>query len=175
MHLIVGLGNPGEDYAHTRHNAGFDTIDVLADEWGANYWKDKGGALVAEVKPRALDGETLILAKPQSYMNLSGGPVTNLMKAYGVSPDEVIVIHDDLDLPSGSIRVKRGGGHAGHNGLRSIIDKTKTREFNRVRIGIGRPPGKMPVVDFVLTTPRKESLEEFEHACQRGAEACVLS
>ena len=118
MYLIVGLGNPGEDYAHTRHNAGFDTIDVLAGEWGANYWKDKGGALVAEVKPRALDGEALILAKPQSYMNLSGGPVANLMKAYGISPDEVIVIHDDLDLPSGSIRVKRGGGHAGHNGLR---------------------------------------------------------
>lgn len=99
MYLIVGLGNPGEDYAHTRHNAGFDTVDVLAREWGANYWKDKGGALVAEVKPRALDGETLILAKPQSYMNLSGGPVANLMKAYGVSPDGVVVIHDDLDLP----------------------------------------------------------------------------
>ena len=173
MHLIVGLGNPGDQYAHTRHNAGFDTLDLLAARWGATYWKNKCGALVAEVKPAFLGGETVVLAKPQSFMNLSGGPVAKLMKDYGSTPDELIVIHDDLDLAPGTIRVKAGGGHAGHNGLRSIIDKTATRDFRRVRVGIGRPPGKMPVVDFVLATPRKDARAEFEAACDRAAGACV--
>ena len=173
MHLVVGLGNPGDEYAHTRHNAGFDTIDLLADEWGATYWKNKCGALVAEVKPAALGGEEVVLAKPQSFMNLSGGPVSKLMKEYGVKPEEMIVIHDDLDLAPGTIRVKQGGGHAGHNGLRSIIDKCGTREFMRVRVGIGRPPGKMPVVDFVLATPRKDARADFEQGCDLGAQACA--
>jgi PTH1 family peptidyl-tRNA hydrolase len=113
-----------------------------------------------------------VLAKPQSFMNLSGGPVANLMKAYGATPEEVIVIHDDLDLPAGSIRVKQGGGHAGHNGLRSIIDKTGSRNFVRVRVGIGRPPGKMPVVDFVLAVPKKDAQIEFDQACNNAALAC---
>ncbi len=173
MRLIVGLGNPGDEYAHTRHNAGFDTIDLLGEAWGATYWKNKCGAFVAEVKPAALGGEEIVLAKPQSFMNLSGGPVSKLMKEYGLKPEDVIVIHDDLDLDPGSIRVKQGGGHAGHNGLRSIIDKTGSRDFNRVRVGIGRPPGKMPVVDFVLARPKKEALEDFEQGCQRASEACV--
>lgn len=173
MRLIVGLGNPGEEYAHTRHNAGFDTIDLLADQWKATYWKNKGGALVAEVKPACLGGEKVALVKPQSFMNLSGAPVSNLMKEYGSTIEEVIVIHDDLDLAPGTIRVKHGGGHAGHNGLRSIIDKTGSREFDRVRVGIGRPPGKMPVVDFVLATPRKDAQIEFEQGCARAAEACA--
>lgn len=173
MRLIVGLGNPGEEYEHTRHNAGFDTIDRLAQHYGVSYWKNKGGALIAEVKPKSPDGETVILAKPQSFMNLSGGPVKNLMKHYGLSPDDVIVIHDDLDLAPSTIRVKKGGGHAGHNGLRSIIDKTSTREFDRVRVGIGRPPGKMPVVDFVLARPRKHDEDDFAAACDKAAEACL--
>lgn len=173
MILVVGLGNPGDEYAHTRHNAGFDTIDILAERWGATYWKNKCGALVAEVKPRELGGEEVALAKPQSFMNLSGGPVSKLVKDYGVKIDEVIVIHDDLDLAPGTIRVKQGGGHAGHNGLRSIIDKNGSREFFRVRVGIGRPPGKMPVVDFVLKTPQKQAKEDFEQGCELAADACV--
>lgn len=173
MYLIVGLGNPGDEYAHTRHNAGFDTIDLLSDVWGATYWKNECGALVAEAKPVLTGGERILLAKPQSFMNLSGGPVSKLMKEYGVESSHVIVIHDDLDLTPGSIRVKQGGGHAGHNGLRSIIDKTGTRDFVRVRVGIGRPPGKMSVVDFVLARPRKDALEDFEQGCGRGAEACA--
>lgn len=173
MYLIVGLGNPGDEYAHTRHNAGFDTVDLLAEEWGATYWKNKGGSLVAEVKPAVLGGEEVALVKPQSFMNLSGGPVSKLMKEYQVKPDRVIVIHDDLDLAPGTIRVKQGGGHAGHNGLRSIIDKTGSRDFNRVRVGIGRPPGKMPVVDFVLARPRKDAQADFEQGCQTAAEACA--
>ena len=172
MFLVVGLGNPGDEYAHTRHNAGFDTVDILADRWGATYWKNKCGSLVAEVKPAALDGEAVVLAKPQSFMNLSGGPVSKLMKEYGSSIQEVIVIHDDLDLAPGSIRVKQGGGHGGHNGLRSICDKTGSRDFFRIRVGIGRPPGKMPVVDFVLQQPRKQDQELFEAGCQTAADAC---
>lgn len=173
MYLIVGLGNPGEEYAHTRHNAGFDTVDLLGSEWGASYWKDKCGALVAEVKPTSLGGEEVVLAKPQSFMNLSGGPTSKLMKEYHLKPDHVIVIHDDLDLPEGTIRVKQGGGLAGHNGLKSIAEKTGTKDFLRVRVGIGRPPGRMPVIDYVLAKPRKDAAEQFEQACTLASEACA--
>ncbi len=169
-YLIAGLGNPGEEYAHTRHNAGFDTVDRIAEELGINYWKNEGGALVATKEWR---GRTLVLAKPQSFMNVSGGPVKKVMAAHGVAPDHLIVIHDELDIPSGTIRVKFGGGHAGHNGLRSICDKTTTRDWYRVRIGIGRPPGRMSVSDWVLSRPRKEAEEEFEAATARGAEAAL--
>ena len=113
--MIAGLGNPGEEYEHTRHNAGFDTVDALADELGVRYWKNEGGALVGKASYR---GHELLLVKPQSFMNTSGGPVSKLMRAYGVAPDHLIVVHDELDIEPGTIRVKFGGGHAGHNGLR---------------------------------------------------------
>lgn len=171
MYLIVGLGNPGAEYEHTRHNAGFDTVDALAEEMGCRYWKTEGGALAAKGKWR---GEEVVLAKPQSYMNTSGGPVKTLMKAYGVAPDHLIVIHDELDIDPGTIRVKFGGGHAGHNGLRSICDKLGTRDWYRVRIGIGRPPGRKPVVDWVLSQPRKDDVEAFEHAVTEGAAAVTF-
>lgn len=132
--MIAGLGNPGEEYEHTRHNAGFDTVDALADELGVRYWKNEGGALVGKASYR---GHELLLVKPQSFMNTSGGPVSKLMRAYGVAPDHLIVVHDELDIEPGTIRVKFGGGHAGHNGLRSICDKLGTRDWFRVRIGIG--------------------------------------
>ena len=128
--MIAGLGNPGEEYEHTRHNAGFDTVDALADELGVRYWKNEGGALVGKASYR---GHELLLVKPQSFMNTSGGPVSKLMRAYGVAPDHLIVVHDELDIEPGTIRVKFGGGHAGHNGLRSICDKLGTRDWSRVR------------------------------------------
>ena len=124
MFLIVGLGNPGEEYEHTRHNAGFDTVDKIASEIGVRYWKNECGALTGKGAYHDID---VVLAKPQSYMNTSGGPVKQLMNAYGVSPDCLVVIHDELDIDPGTIRVKFGGGHAGHNGLRSICDKLGTR------------------------------------------------
>ncbi|MGN0302600.1 MAG: aminoacyl-tRNA hydrolase [Anaerotardibacter sp.] len=175
MVLIVGLGNPGDEYAHTRHNAGFDTIDLLAEELRVNYWKNTGGALVGEGKLTLPDGEVteVILAKPQSYMNLSGGPVQNLVKAYKVNPEDVIVVHDELDIPPATIKVKKGGGHAGHNGLKSIIAKCGTREFLRVRVGIGRPPGRMPVPDYVLSCPRKNDKDDFEEAVHKASLACL--
>ena len=171
MYLIVGLGNPGEEYAHTRHNAGFDAVDAIAGEVGARYWKTECGSLTAKGAYRDVD---LVLAKPQSYMNTSGGPVKQLMNAYGVSPDRLVVIHDELDIDPGTIRVKFGGGHAGHNGLRSICDKLGTRDWFRVRCGIGRPPGRMPVADYVLSLPKKDAADDFAQATDLGCEAALF-
>ena len=170
MFLIVGLGNPGEEYEHTRHNAGFDAVDLIAEEVGARYWKTECGALTTKGVYRDHD---LVLAKPQSYMNTSGGPVKQLMNAYGVDAEHLIVVHDELDIDPGTVRVKFGGGHAGHNGLRSICDKLGTRDWHRVRVGIGRPPGRMPVVDWVLSQPKKDAADDFAQATDRGAQAAL--
>lgn len=171
MFLIVGLGNPGEEYEHTRHNAGFDTVDKIASEIGVRYWKNECGALTGKGAYHDID---VVLAKPQSYMNTSGGPVKQLMNAYGVSPDRLVVIHDELDIDPGTIRVKFGGGHAGHNGLRSICDKLGTRDWSRVRCGIGRPPGRMPVADYVLSLPKKDAADDFAQATDLGCEAALF-
>lgn len=173
MRVIVGLGNPGEEYAHTRHNAGFEVIDRLGEQWGVRYWKTTCGSLVGEAKARCADGsvEQVILAKPQSFMNLSGGPVARLCREYEAKPSDLIVIHDELDIAPGTVRVKSGGGHAGHNGLKSIIEKLGTRDFVRVRTGIGRPPGRMSVVNFVLAVPKKDDWDLFDAATMRAAEA----
>lgn len=169
-YIIAGLGNPGAEYSLTRHNAGFKTLEIIADEVGASYWKSECGCVTSHVEWHGYD---LILAEPQSFMNNSGGPLSRLMDKYDVPIDHVIVIHDELDIDSGTIRVKAGGGHGGHNGLRSIIDKTGSRDFSRVRIGIGRPPGRMPVVDYVLSAPRSDAAEEFDAAAEVGAEAVL--
>lgn len=171
MFLIVGLGNPGEEYEHTRHNAGFDTVDKIAAEIGVRYWKNECGALTGKGAYHDID---VVLAKPQSYMNTSGGPVKQLMNAYGVSPDHLVVIHDELDIDPGTIRVKFGGGHAGHNGLRSICDKLGTRDWFRVRCGIGRPPGRMSVADYVLSLPKKDAADDFAQATDLGCEAALF-
>ena len=171
MFLLVGLGNPGEEYEHTRHNAGFDTVDKIASEIGVRYWKNECGALTGKGAYHDID---VVLAKPQSYMNTSGGPVKQLMNAYGVSPDRLVVIHDELDIDPGTIRVKFGGGHAGHNGLRSICDKLGTRDWFRVRCGIGRPPGRMPVADYVLSLPKKDAADDFAQATDLGCEAALF-
>ena len=174
--LIVGLGNPGQEYASTRHNAGFRTIDVLAPQLKVVYWKTECGALTAKGKIAAgegFDGVDVVLAKPQAFMNLSGGPVKQLCAKYDVSPERLIVIHDELDIEEGTLRVKFGGGHAGHNGLRSICDKLGTRDWYRVRVGIGRPPGRMQPADYVLTSPRGDAADLFADTCTRAADAVV--
>ena len=135
------------------------------------YWKNECGALTGKGAYHDID---VVLAKPQSYMNTSGGPVKQLMNAYGVSPDRLVVIHDELDIDPGTIRVKFGGGHAGHNGLRSICDKLGTRDWFRVRCGIGRPPGRMPVVDDVLSLPKKDAADDFAQATDLGCEAALF-
>ena len=166
--LIVGLGNPGDKYEQTRHNAGFMAIDALAESCGANYWKSKGGAQVAEC---TCAGHAVLLVKPQTFMNLSGSAVANVASEYKLSAEQVIVVHDDLDIEPGAVRCKLGGGSAGHNGLKSITEKLQTPNYARVRMGIGRPPGRMAAADYVLAPLKKQALEELEHAAQIAADA----
>ena len=147
--LVVGLGNPGPDYSGNRHNVGQMVVATLADRLGASFKAHKANASVAEAR-LGFGGPKLILAKPGSYMNTSGGPVSGLAKFFDVAPANVIVVHDELDIPADDVRVKVGGGHAGHNGLRDIIAALGTQDFVRVRVGIGRPPGRMEVADYVL-------------------------
>jgi PTH1 family peptidyl-tRNA hydrolase len=166
--LLVGLGNPGLKYEQTRHNVGFLAIDVLADELGANYWKEEGGALTA--KARLASGHEVVLAKPQTYMNLSGNSVKKLSEKYRIDPEErLFVLADELDIPAGELRFKKGGGHAGHNGHRSIISSLGTREYHRLRIGIGRPPGKMNAADYVLQSLRPQTYEELLESARQAA------
>lgn len=177
--MVAGLGNPGEEYADTRHNAGFKTVDELARQAGVTYWKNQSGAEVAVINVNDAQAEggkrEVVLVKPQSFMNTSGGPISKLCAAYRIKPEELLVIHDELDIPAGDVRVKVGGGHAGHNGLRSIIDKLGSRDFSRIRVGIGNPPGRMAVADYVLKRFRPKELEEFEATCAQAAEAAALA
>lgn len=179
IRMIAGLGNPGEEYAQTRHNAGFKAIDELARQANVTYWKNQAGAEVASIKVNDAEAEggkrEVILVKPQSYMNTSGGPISKLCAQYKVSIEELLVIHDELDIPAGDVRIKVGGGHAGHNGLRSIIDKMGSRDFSRVRVGIGNPPGRMPVADFVLKQLRSREAEDFDETTVRAAEAAATA
>ena len=147
--LVVGLGNPGPDYAANRHNVGQMVLDILADRISATFKSHKANASVAEGR-LGFGGPKVILAKPGTYMNNSGGPVAGLMKFYDVDVQHVIVVHDELDIDAGAVRVKQAGGHAGHNGLRDIIAAADSNDFVRVRVGIGRPPGRMDAADFVL-------------------------
>lgn len=145
--LIVGLGNPGPGYQANRHNIGQTALDALANELDASFKSHRSGAMVAE--GRKPGGAKLILAKPKNYMNLSGAPTQSLTNFYGLTGDRLIVLHDELDIPFGDVRVKFDGGHAGHNGLRDIISRIGPG-FHRVRIGIGRPITNQPVADYVL-------------------------
>jgi len=145
--LIIGLGNPGREYEQTRHNIGFLVIDRLAERWGVEVNKYKFKALLGEYrKPH----EKMVLIKPQTFMNLSGNAVRSFYQFYKPPLEQVLVIFDDLDLPFGSIRVRNSGGSSGQKGMNSIIKQLGTEEFPRIRMGIGRPPGKMNSVDFIL-------------------------
>ena len=146
--LVVGLGNPGAQYAATRHNIGQMVADELASRIGATFKSHKTPSRVAEgfLGP---GGPKLVIAKPNSYMNTSGGPVSALVKFYGIEPERLIVVHDELDLPFDTVKLKQGGGHGGHNGLRDI-SKALGPDYLRVRVGVGRPPGRQDPADFVL-------------------------
>ncbi|OLF15266.1 aminoacyl-tRNA hydrolase [Actinophytocola xanthii] len=171
--LVVGLGNPGPRYAANRHNIGFLVADELAARMGGRFKAHKGGADVLEGR---LEGRRVALAKPRSYMNVSGGPVAGTVRFYKVTPENLIVVHDELDLPYGTVRLKLGGGENGHNGLRSITKSLGTRDYLRVRFGIGRPPGRMDPADFVLrdfsAAERKELAFTIDH-CADATEALV--
>ena len=167
--LIVGLGNPGAEYAGSRHNAGADVVALLASRHGGQLKRGKERALTAEV---GIDGRRVALAFPQTYMNLSGESVHLLARRHGVDdPGRVVIVHDELDLPLGRLKVKVGGGLAGHNGLKSIKQHLKTDAFVRVRIGVGKPRSKEHGADHVLSRPSKRERTELEIMVQEAADA----
>ncbi|SIT71094.1 aminoacyl-tRNA hydrolase [Microbacterium sp. RU33B] len=147
--LVIGLGNPGPRYETTRHNVGQLVVDELAARRGETFRAHKANARVVETWLRP-GGPKLVLAKPNSFMNVSGGPASGLAKFYGVEADHVVVVHDELDIPFDTIKLKVGGGHGGHNGVRDVAKALDTPDFPRVRVGIGRPPGRQDAADWVL-------------------------
>jgi peptidyl-tRNA hydrolase, PTH1 family len=170
--LVVGLGNPGPQYAKTRHNVGFMVADLLAGRMGAAFKVHKKSG--AEIVTGRLGHKPIVLAKPRTYMNESGRQVGPLAKFYSVSPADVIVIHDELDIDFGQIRLKLGGGEGGHNGLRSVANALGTKDFQRVRIGIGRPPGRKDPAAFVLENFSAAQRPEVPTLCEMAADATEL-
>jgi PTH1 family peptidyl-tRNA hydrolase len=166
--LIVGLGNPGPTYAGNRHNVGFMVLDLLAERVGGKFKAHKGRADVLEGR---LAGEPVVLAKPKSYMNESGGPVASVRGFYKAPLEQIVVVHDELDIPYGTLRLKRGGGDNGHNGLRSLTRSLGSREYLRVRVGIGRPPGRQDPADFVLEDFRAAERKDLPFYVDRAADA----
>ena len=171
--LVVGLGNPGPDYAATRHNIGQMVVDELASRMRAGFKRHRANAVVAEGR-LVPGGPRFVLAKPLTYMNVSGGPVNGLAQFYGIPADHIVVVHDELDIPFDDVRLKQGGGHGGHNGLRDIIAATGTPDFLRVRTGIGRPPGRMQAADFVLKPFSKEERDTLPSLVSDAADAVEL-
>jgi PTH1 family peptidyl-tRNA hydrolase len=166
--LIVGLGNPGAEYAGNRHNAGYFVADLLADRAGARF---RGSKFRASVADGRLAGLPVTLGKPLTYMNESGGPVAALRGYYRLPVGRIVVLHDELDLPFGTIRLKLGGGDNGHNGLRSVTAALRTRDYYRLRFGIGRPPGRMDPAAFVLRDFSPAERKELPYLIDRGADA----
>jgi len=168
LRLIIGLGNPGPRYETTRHNAGFWLVDHLADDLGASFTHDR--PFFAHVAKARVGGELVVLAKPDTFMNRSGQAAGALMRFYKLTPDQVLVIHDELDLLPGQVKLKRGGGHAGHNGLRDIQRAFSSPDFWRLRVGIGHPRDfglAQQVAAFVLNPPRRDELAQIEEAIER--------
>jgi PTH1 family peptidyl-tRNA hydrolase len=147
--LIVGLGNPGAQYQGNRHNVGQMVLDELAGRIGAGFKTHKARAQVLEGR-LGIGGPRVVLAKPMSYMNVSGGPVSALANFYGIPADHVVAVHDEIDIPFNTVKLKLGGGEGGHNGLRDISKALGTKDYLRVRVGVGRPPGRMDTADYVL-------------------------
>lgn len=169
--LVIGLGNPGPVYAGNRHNVGAMVADVLADRIGGRFSWHKAGAVVLEGR---LAGARTILGKPRSYMNISGGPVAALARYYKIEPSNIVVIHDELDLPAQTVRVKLGGGEGGHNGLRSISNSLGSKDYLRVRFGIGRPPGRQDPADYVLKDFAGAGRKELPIDLENAADAVEL-
>ena len=166
--IVVGLGNPGPAYAGNRHNVGFLVADVLAARMSGRFKAHKSRAEVVEGR---LGGERVVLAKPRSYMNESGGPVSALLDFFKVPLDRLVVVHDELDLPYGGLRLKLGGGDNGHNGLKSLRRSLGSGEFHRVRLGIGRPPGRMDPATFVLRDFGPVERKTLDLEVERAADA----
>ena len=172
--LIVGLGNPGPEYEKTRHNIGQMVLDELAKEVGGSFKKhSKASAVVVEGR-LGFGGPKVILMKSLGYMNTSGGPVSAVAKFYGIDPDHIIVVHDELDIPFDTIKLKIGGGEGGHNGLRDITKALGTKDYYRVRTGIGRPPGRMDTADFVLKPFSSTEAKDLPFLISNAADATMM-
>ncbi len=170
MYLIVGLGNPGDKYAHTRHNAGFDVLDALARKQGVSIGREKERALVGEC---FIAGQKTILALPQTYMNLSGEAVSGLMRWYKLPPENLLVVYDDVDLPPGSIRLRKNGSAGTHNGMRSIIGMLGYENFPRLRVGVGQKREGYELADWVLGHYIGEEAQTAQAAFETAADAVV--
>lgn len=168
LFLVVGLGNPGPAYAGNRHNAGFMVADLLAVRMAGRFKAHKGRADVVEGR---LAGERVILAKPKCFMNLSGGPIASLRDFFKVPVERIVVIHDELDIGWATLRLKQGGGDNGHNGLRSLTQSLGSKEYLRVRFGVGRPPGRQDPADFVLKDFSAAERKELPFHLDRAADA----
>lgn len=166
--IVVGLGNPGPQYVGNRHNAGYLVVEILADRVGGNFKAHKARADVVETR---FGDDRVVLAKPRSYMNESGGPVAGLRDFFKVPVERLIVVHDELDLPYGAIRLKLGGGDNGHNGLKSLRKSLGSGEFHRVRLGIGRPPGRQDPADWVLRDFSATEQKDIDLHLERAADA----
>ena len=171
MYIIAGLGNPGLRYANSRHNIGFIALDMLADKLGIEVKKAKHKALIGE---GFYQGEKILLAKPQTYMNLSGESILDLRNWYKVKDSRIIIIYDDIDLDVGVVRIRPSGSAGTHNGMKSIIYQLNSRDFPRVRLGIGRPPEGWDLKDYVLSTFKDEEIPPLKEACQRAVEGVEL-
>jgi PTH1 family peptidyl-tRNA hydrolase len=170
--LVVGLGNPGPSYARSLHNVGYLVCDVLADRLGSTWRAHRSGrAQVIEGRLPPLPGPRVVIGRARSYMNESGGPVAGLLAFYKVPPERLVVVHDELDLPPGSLRLKLGGGDNGHNGLRSIRASLGTGDFHRVRVGVGRPLGGRSPADHVLAALGRVDYAALAAAAERAADA----
>ena len=172
--LVVGLGNPGPEYAHHRHNVGFMVADLMAQRAGLRFSRHRRVAAdVAEGRLR-IGGPRIVLAKPLTFMNLSGGPVAGLAQFYKVPVAQVIAVHDELDVPYEQLRLKQGGGEGGHNGLRSMSSSLGSKDYVRVRFGIGRPPGRQNPADFVLSDFSTVERKELDFFVDRAADAVEM-
>ncbi|MDQ0691910.1 aminoacyl-tRNA hydrolase [Arthrobacter sp. W4I7] len=171
--LIVGLGNPGPQYQGNRHNVGQMVLDELAARMGSGFKTHKARAQVVEGR-LGIGGPRVVLAKPMSYMNVSGGPVSAVANFYGIAPDHVVALHDEIDIPFNTVKLKLGGGEGGHNGLRDISKALGTKDYLRVRVGVGRPPGRMDTADFVLRDFGTAELKELPFLLDEAADAAEL-
>jgi PTH1 family peptidyl-tRNA hydrolase len=171
MRLIVGLGNPGRRYRGTRHNVGWEVLDRLAREHRIPIETDDGWAQIGR---GTIGGRAVLLARPQTYVNVSGTAVADLRRRHRIAPPNLLVVVDDMDLPVGTVRVREKGSHGGHNGLRSIIEALGTTDFPRVRVGIGRPPAGVDPADYVLERPSPDERAQLDEAVRRAAEGVTL-
>ena len=170
MYLIVGLGNPEEEYARTRHNMGFDTINKISEKYNIKVNKSKFNSLYGT---GTIENEKVILLKPQTYMNLSGEAIRDFMHFYKLSSEDIIVIYDDLDIEPGVIKIRKKGGPGTHNGMKSVVHEIQTEDFLRIRIGIGNPEYKNDLLNFILTRIPNEEYKRLEEAQENAAKAIV--